>query len=161
MVGPWVHLTRIDFARLVGFVRKVIVLRNRLLVVLLLAIWFAATQHCGLENLGLFAANAEKTTGSSCCKGNDDSCTRDGCDTVESGSYKPDRDLKLATPQFVACACQICLKAILPLEPRMGMCCAGISSAPMLGRLRGILCRERRCLRAPFVESGLIGPCAD
>ncbi|MEN9507484.1 MAG: hypothetical protein RLZZ621_47 [Gemmatimonadota bacterium] len=120
MVGPWVHLTRIDFARLVGFARKVIVLRNRLLVVLLLAIWFAATQHCGLENLGLFAANAEKTTGSSCCKGNDDSCTRDGCDTVESGSYKPDRDLKLATPQFVACACQICLKAILPLEPPDG-----------------------------------------
>ena len=94
-------------------------LRNRLAVVLLVAIWFAATQHCGLENLGLFAAHGEEASATGCCAGTNDSCATDGCETVENGSFKPVQDLKLALPQFVvcACACPISLLAILSLEP--------------------------------------------
>jgi hypothetical protein len=111
---------KVDIPAACRCVKVVSALRNKLSVVILLAIWFAATQHCALENLGLFAAHAEQTAASGCCTGTDDACATDGCNTVENGSYKPDHDLKLAAPQFVACACQICLKAILPPEPPDG-----------------------------------------
>lgn len=113
MPGPGV----IDLSLPRGSVARVLALRNRLAVVLLLAIWFAATQHCGLENLGLFSAHGDEVATQGCCKADTDSCAKDGCDTVESGTYKPDRDLKVATPQFVACACQICLPSLVSPEP--------------------------------------------
>lgn len=93
------------------------VLRNRLSVVFFLAIWFAATQHCALECLGLSATEVQAKASSGCCTGPGDACTKDGCNSVEMGSPKLDRDLKIAAPQFVACACQICLKAIAVPEP--------------------------------------------
>lgn len=107
----------VDFVGGTRFVCRVSALRNRLSVVFLVAIWFAATQHCGLESLGLFAEHSQDGATAGCCTGTDGSCSRDGCNTVESGSYKPDQDLKLAAPQFVACACQICLQSIVPPEP--------------------------------------------
>lgn len=115
MHGHWIDTRR--FSRPFYYVS---VLHNKVPVLLLVAIWFAATQHCGIENLGLFAGHAEDTPAAGCCKSTDDSCSRDGCDTVENGSYKPDRDHKLVTPQFVACACQLCLKSIVPPEPPDG-----------------------------------------
>lgn len=114
---PKAYFGVVDFERISDFVEVVSCLRNRLAAVLLIAIWFAATQHCGLENLGVFSGHAEEAPAAGCCKSTDDSCEKDGCDTVENGSYKPDRDHKLIAPQFVASAFQPCLKAIVPPEP--------------------------------------------
>jgi hypothetical protein len=107
----------VDFACLRRFGSGVSALRNKLPVVLLLAIWFAATQHCGLESLGLVTEHIQEGGVAGCCSGTDDFCARDGCNTVENGTYKPNRDIKLAAPQFVVCAWQICLQSIVPQEP--------------------------------------------
>lgn len=111
------HPPSLTFAENLLLVGGVGAPRKRISVFFLLALWFVGTQHCGLEKLGLFSEHAEEGVAIGCCSGTDDSCVRDGCNTVENGSYKPDCDIKLAVPQFVACSCLICLPSMVPSEP--------------------------------------------
>jgi hypothetical protein len=91
--------------------------RYRLSVFLLLAGWFAATQLCALECLGAFAKDTPSAAESGCCAGPGDVCSKDGCNAVENGSPTLVRDLKIAAPQAVACACRICVKFVKAPEP--------------------------------------------
>ena len=55
------------------------------LSLLSLALWLPMTQHCGLEAAGLLPAALEDNDAHCSTK----SGSEDGCDLVESGSYKP------------------------------------------------------------------------
>ena len=83
--------------------------RNKLFAVVVMAVWLFATQHCGLEAAGLFAAHDEQAEDTGCCaaKGG---CENDGCATVEDGEYRPDqRSLVVLAPalatDFLLAAC--------------------------------------------------------
>jgi hypothetical protein len=76
--------------------------RNKLFAVVVMAVWLFATQHCGLEAAGLFAAHDEQAEDTGCCaaKGG---CENDGCATVEDGEYRPDqRSLVISAPALAA-----------------------------------------------------------
>ena len=55
-----------------------------------MALWLLATQHCGLEAAGLFAAHDEAPEAAGCCAGSE-GCASDGCATVEEGEYRSDQ----------------------------------------------------------------------
>ena len=61
--------------------------RKKLVAACLLAFWLVATQHCGLESVGLFAAHHEEGEGAGCCSSSE-GCATDGCATVEDGLYR-------------------------------------------------------------------------
>jgi hypothetical protein len=61
--------------------------RKKLVAACLLAFWLVATQHCGLESVGLFAAHHEEGEGAGCCSSSE-GCATDGCATVEDGAYR-------------------------------------------------------------------------
>jgi hypothetical protein len=69
----------------------------------LLAFWLVATQHCGLESAGLFAAHENSSESKGCCSSSD-GCASDGCETVEEGAYRLDgAGLAVTSPQLSAC----------------------------------------------------------
>lgn len=77
-------------------------LRNKLVASCLLAFWLLATQHCGLESVGLFAAHDEQGAAAGCCASSD-GCASDGCATVEDGAYRLDRgSSEIASPPLSA-----------------------------------------------------------
>ena len=77
--------------------------RNKLVAACLLAFWLVATQHCGLESAGLFAAHESATEASGCCASSD-GCANDGCETVEEGAYRSDHaTLAVVSPQLSRC----------------------------------------------------------
>ncbi len=53
---------------------------SQLIPLLLLALWFSATQHCDLAGSGLIAPCHERATAGE--------CQDDGCDQVERGTYR-------------------------------------------------------------------------
>jgi hypothetical protein len=114
---------KIDFRRFSRWLRRVRVVSNRLAVVFLLAVWLAATQHCGLEAAGLFATHTEEGAAGGCCKSSDVGCEIDGCDTVEKGEYRSDaRGAKVAAPELAECLALICstvLNAYPPSDTRV------------------------------------------
>lgn len=63
---------------------------------LLLALWLAATQHCGLEAAGIeFLAHGDRPSESRAT-----TCADDACQTVEGASYtKVDSSLRLLPPE--------------------------------------------------------------
>jgi len=79
----------------------------------LLAIWLAATQHCGLEAAGVWEAhNAE--TADTCCS-EQDRCTHDGCEVVEGSSVAPSTaSVKTPVPALQICHCVVCAFDVLP-----------------------------------------------
>lgn len=58
---------------------------RRITVVLLLAVWFAASQHCGLEAAGMWQEGAGSDH--SCCA-ETTPCAQDGCSVVEGGALR-------------------------------------------------------------------------
>jgi hypothetical protein len=87
--------------------------RNKLFAVVVMAVWLFATQHCGLEAAGLFAAHDEQAEDTGCCaaKGG---CDNDGCATVEDGEYRPDqRSVMIPAPalsaDFLLSGCDVAL----------------------------------------------------
>jgi hypothetical protein len=77
--------------------------RNKLVAACLLAFWLLATQHCGLESAGLFAAHDIQTEANGCCASSD-GCANDGCETVEEGAYRSDNTAPaIASPQLSPC----------------------------------------------------------
>ena len=77
--------------------------RNKLVAACLLAFWLVATQHCGLESAGLFAAHESASDATGCCASSD-GCATDGCEMVEEGAYRSDNaGLAIMSPQLSAC----------------------------------------------------------
>lgn len=82
---------------------------------LLLAIWLAATQHCGLEAAGLLANHSEDGSVPFCCS-NSGPCTQDGCTMVERGSFTPSNaTVKVPTPLLNECVCLLCTHLVIPV----------------------------------------------
>lgn len=86
---------------------------------LMLAVWLASSQHCGLEAAGIIAQDASHgsphTATSSCCSDTGNPCSHDGCNVVESGTINPAVSfLKAPAPSLVVCACFICLQLVAP-----------------------------------------------
>jgi hypothetical protein len=81
----------------------------------LLAFWLVATQHCGLESLGLFAHHDEGVT-TGCCVGTD-GCATDDCRVVEEGAYRIDADgLEVSAPRVTFLASLLDWRVAVP-EP--------------------------------------------
>ena len=77
--------------------------RNKLVAACLLACWLVATQHCGLESAGLFAAHDGQVEANGCCASSE-GCANDGCEMVEEGAYRPDpATLGIVSPQLSPC----------------------------------------------------------
>jgi len=80
---------------------------GNIIAVVLLTIWLPATQHCGLENAGLIAADASATCCESAAAAH--SCAHDACQTVEDGLAKPAlTSLKISAPRLLACVAFLC-----------------------------------------------------
>jgi hypothetical protein len=77
-----------------------------LLSLLALALWLPASQHCALEQAGVFATT---------CKDHGTArspADKDGCSAFEDAAYKPTSSgLKIPAPSLLACACFLCLQA--------------------------------------------------
>lgn len=58
--------------------------RSRVFAALLLAVWLAALDHCGLEAAGFFGG-ATATEESSCC--DETRCLADACSVIEDASF--------------------------------------------------------------------------
>lgn len=85
---------------------------NRIVAFVLLALWMPATQYCGLEATGLIASNnGEESV--ACCDPATNVCAYDSCHVIEQFSQKTSNDsLQVLEPDFVACACFLCLKLL-------------------------------------------------
>lgn len=83
--------------------------RLRTIVAIVMAwLWLPATQHCGLEAAGVLTARCEHLGAVGCGH-----CAPDGCNAVESGSYKIGNGTpKVLPPQLAAC---VCLNATAPV----------------------------------------------
>lgn len=86
-------------------------IRIRIFVALFLAaFWLLATQHCGLEAVGLLVQGCEKADGQHGCNGTEHAA--DGCQIVESPTYKASNaQVKVPAPLLVACFCLDCFTA--------------------------------------------------
>lgn len=81
----------------------------------LLAIWLAATQHCGLEAAGLLETHSEDGAVPLCCSSSGP-CTQDGCTLVERGSLAPSNTvLKIPAPALNECICRLCTRLVIPV----------------------------------------------
>ncbi len=86
---------------------------------IMLAVWLASSQHCGLEAAGIIAEDAPHGSPHSgtagCCSDTGNPCSHDGCNVVKSGTINPTVSfLKAPAPSLVACACFICLQLAVP-----------------------------------------------
>lgn len=78
--------------------------------VFMTALWLLATQHCGLEAVGILVQQCQQEDGSRGCGGTEHA--GDGCEIVEGGGYKVNNGAaNIVAPQLVACACLICLNS--------------------------------------------------
>ena len=81
-----------------------------LLSLLALALWLPASQHCALEQAGVFATTCQDHGPVR------SSADKDGCSAFEDTAYKPTSSgLKVPAPSLLACACFLCLQP-LPLQ---------------------------------------------
>ena len=73
---------------------------RRISVLMLLAFWLAATQHCGLEASGIIPCTCQNEQNGCASKGDLD----DGCHVVEHSAYKLSGDaVKVPAPELAAC----------------------------------------------------------
>lgn len=92
-----------------------VVIFRQIAVTFVLALWLAASQHCGLEAIGLIPHEVPHATASHCCDASGDPCTHDGCNVVEGAMVKPaPTSLKAPSVNLVACAYIICLQLVTP-----------------------------------------------
>jgi hypothetical protein len=90
--------------------------RNKLVAACLLAFWLVATQHCGLESAGLFAAHDNQAEANGCCASSE-GCANDGCEMVEKGAYRSDSaGLAIASPQLSACLWSVNWNIAVPVR---------------------------------------------
>lgn len=87
---------------------------RRITGLLLLAIWLAATQHCGLEAAGLLETHSADGSAPICCSSNGP-CMQDGCTLVERGSFTPSNSsVKVPAPALQECLCLLCAHLLVP-----------------------------------------------
>ena len=86
--------------------------RLRTIVAIVMAwLWLPATQHCGLEAAGVLTAQCQHAGAVGC-----GDCAGDGCNAVESGSYKIGNGTpKVSAPHLAVCVCLVCLNAAVPV----------------------------------------------
>ena len=83
---------------------------SKITVLLLLALWVPATQHCDLKAVGLLAAHADHEANASCTESHAP-CPSENCQVIEDGSYKPSGTLaKAPSPSLFACVFSLCLQ---------------------------------------------------
>jgi hypothetical protein len=95
--------------------------------IIMLAIWLASSQHCGLEAAGIFARDTSHSAPHAatlgCCPSTCNSCSHDSCNVVENGTVsRAVSHLKAPTPSVVACTFSICLQLVTPevsVEPTL------------------------------------------
>lgn len=88
--------------------------RRKFFAAFLLAIWLVATQHCGLEAAGVFDSHCDPAA-PACVSGPTEHCVGDGCEVVESGSYRIDAaDVQVAAPEFTTFLGLLCLNIAAP-----------------------------------------------
>lgn len=100
-------------------------------VLLLLALWLPATQHCGLEAAGLMASSIECHDSEQDCDSPQPpkACESDNCDLIEDAVYKAKQtELVLTAPVIVSCLC--CLTEITPETIVVRMISPARSDAP-------------------------------
>ncbi len=84
---------------------------SKVFSLLLLGIWFSATQHCGLEASGILDVSG---SGEACCP-TGDACSRDACHVVETGVAKSALEIsKAPTPVLFVCAYLFAPSVLLP-----------------------------------------------
>ena len=125
-----------------------------LIAILLLALWLPATLHCALEAAGCLRAEE-------CCDGHTDSaCTRDACDTLETGFVKP-AALHVVLPPFFPDTAARLLDAFCPLllaptalllPPDTGVT-GTVAAPPEVARTWHFLVRAAPAPRAPSLAS--------
>ncbi len=127
---------------------------RRLAALLLLVLWLPALLHCPLEAAGL-------TLTSTCCVDDhsaeaSDGCTRDGCETLESGFTKPPADGAVA-PAPVLCAClqsRLCVPTpVAPVLPPVDGVTTAATAPPETIRSLPFLTRTAPPSRAPALAS--------
>ncbi len=75
---------------------------RRISVLLWLAVWLAATQHCVLEAAGVWEGGHDEEA-STCCPDTPSNCEHDGCEVVESGSVVASTSAaKVSAPEWQA-----------------------------------------------------------
>lgn len=85
-------------------------------MILLLAVWFGATQHCGLEAAGFFAGHHDGKTGA-CCGTVPEACAVDSCETAEGDFFNPNRsDAKSMAPVLAVADAFVFLCSLAPPE---------------------------------------------
>lgn len=101
---------------------------RRIFGFLVLAVWLAATQHCGLEAAGLLDTHPGEGTAPLCCSSNGP-CTQDGCKLVERGSFtSSNATVKVPLPLLNECVCLLCAHLVVPVD----------ASEPLQGFAQGV-----------------------
>ncbi len=86
----------------VRWVQRVPKLRQFLVVVFALTIWFGASQHCHLEAAGLLTHGEHD--GGGCCARTAPDCHADNCDLVEDATYRAAESAPVVlAPAIVEC----------------------------------------------------------
>ena len=83
------------------------------------ALWLLATQHCGLESVGLFAQNCEQADGQHNCG---TGTHYDGCQVVEGASYKTSNgNVKVAAPALAPDFHLFCICLLNPVPTELAV----------------------------------------
>lgn len=91
----------------------VVSLLRRISVLMLLAVWLTATQHCAMEAAGIWGGAHGETNHASCASGGP--CTNDGCHVVERGSITASQSsVKVPVPDLQALTCQLFVQLVVP-----------------------------------------------
>ena len=123
---------------------------NKLIALLLVALWLPATLHCQLESLGLEAIFACADHPAETAHASGDGCTDQGCLTIESGQFALTKSqLDLSCPPALADGGLACLPALSPPVPAPEISAAGQDETLRLRRTWQFARRAALPARAP------------
>ena len=122
----------------------------RLMAVMIVgAVWIAATNHCALEAAGIMPGTLE-AAGHGCCDDGSPGCETDNCFLVEDGAVL--HWAKIVSVQApAACECNECLHALSLPEPEFETVLPAVESEPWIDWLPAWQFERRAVLpaRAP------------
>ncbi len=105
----------LTFVRLNALCATVAAARKFMSVVMALAFWLAATQHCNLEAAGVLASHASESSDTGCCASLGGGCDSDGCELVENGAFRNTQDDVVVLIPCLSCYERlICLSLAVP-----------------------------------------------
>jgi len=92
-------------------------LLRKCLAVWTVALWLLATQHCGLESVGVLAQSCEQPGGQHDCS---TGTHFDGCQVVEGAAYKSSNNsITVAAPALVSDLHLLALCLVNPVSPEL------------------------------------------